>query len=438
MLRVGAKNRLFLEIAQVWVAVTFANLLLFAFHILVGRGLGPQDYSLFGALIGVVFIFGALANAVRVAVAKLVATSAAADDGPATSQIVGSSLLQMAVLGTVIFLVLLLASPLLRTYLHSPSMKPIIATASVIAVSVLMPVTWGALQGRQRFTWFSLMQVVNAGTRLALGWGCLTLKLGTTGVVSAIGVSGLITAGFGLALLRPSLAAPFRALPGRSIASLLGPTLIGSIVVSFPTSVDVIIVRHFFSADEAGLYTGASVLGRIVLFAPVAVILVLFPKMAAEWERGGSAYHLLYMGLALTALLSGVLSLGFAILPDFALSLFLGSEYRGAENLVAPYAAAMLLFSLAIVFLQYWLATGQLRYVYAVVVPHMVLNVGLMYVFHESTEQIVLVMLSVSASLVILSFVAVRTASVRIGRGGRILDQSPTGYVRTAGRPGGG
>ncbi len=78
---------------------------------------------------------------------------------------------------------------------------------------------------------------------------------------------------------------------------------------------------------------------------------------------------------------------------------------------------------------------------YGLVVPHMVLNVGLMYVFHESTEQIVLVMLSVSASLVILSFVAVRTSSVPGGQAARMFAQSlpdaPDAY-EPAGRPGGG
>lgn len=85
--------------------------------------------------------------------------------------------------------------------------------------------------------------------------------------------------------------------------------------ILIPTSADVVIVRHFFSPFDAGLYTAASILGRIVLFLPMAVSLVLFPKFVHNWTLGDSSRGLLYRGLGLTALLSGAVCSVFALLP---------------------------------------------------------------------------------------------------------------------------
>ena len=188
--------------------------------------------------------------------------------------------------------------------------------------------------------------------------------------------------------------------------------MIGSLAIFIPTSADVVIVRHFFSPVDAGLYTAASILGRIVLFLPMAVSLVLFPKIVHHWALGNSTSGLLYRGLGLTALLSGAVSLVFILLPKFTLNVALGGDYDGAEDLVPLYAGAMFLFSLAVVFLYYHLATGQTAYLYLLLLPHIVLELALIYVLNQSLTQVILVLLSVNASLAFSSWAF--TAVVRV------------------------
>lgn len=397
------QHRLVLEIGQVWVAAMVANLLLYLFLLIVGRSLGPKDYSLLGSLFGIVYLTSALPNAVQVSMAKFVAGSKASVSGADTAVLVTAALLRVFILGGGFFVVFSLASPFIGSYLHSDSVVPILTTGVLIFVSLLIPVVLGALQGAQRFHLFASILLLYAGARLVFGVAALGMKLGITGVLAAVSLSTLLTTAMGLAMVRPSIRVSLTGLGAGGFTKVLTPALIGTVAFALPGSADVVIVRHFFSAGEAGLYTGASVLGRVVLFLPMAVSTVLFPKIARDWALGNTGRGLLYRGLGLTTLLSGGVCLAFVLLPGLALSLFFGNEYMGAQGLVPLYAAAMFLFSLSIVFLHYHLATGQTAYFYLLLLPHLVLEVALIYIFHQSLTHVLLALLSVNISLAILS-----------------------------------
>ncbi|HXG35878.1 MAG TPA: hypothetical protein VNL15_02805, partial [Dehalococcoidia bacterium] len=186
------RRRLWLDIAQVWTGATLANILLYFFQIVVGRGLGPQDYSLFGALLGMVYLASAASNAINASVADVVARQKANGDADAGSA-AGSALLQMMALGGVLFALTCLASPLLGAYVHSDSLTPVMLTNALLLTALIVPVTQGALLGEQRFGWYSAGQILSSSSRLLLGVGALALGLGISGVMGAAIVSVLAT-----------------------------------------------------------------------------------------------------------------------------------------------------------------------------------------------------------------------------------------------------
>ena len=431
------RHRLLFEIGQVWIAASLANLLFYLFHLVVGRSLDPEDYGLFGALFGIVYLSGALANGVRFSVARFVATSHAGAGMGDAGMVVSSALLQMVVLGSGFVVAFSLASPFIGSYLHSNSTTPILVTGVLIFLFILTPVTQGALQGSQRFAVFASTLLLHAGSRLVFGLAALSMGFGITGVLVAISLSSLLTIAAGLGVIRPPLTISLRGAPVRTFAKVLMPTMIGSLAISFPTAADVVIVRHFFEPQEAGLYTAAAILGRVVLFLPMAVSMVLFPKITRDWTLGNSGRALLYRGLGLTALLSGIVTLGFILFPRIAITTFLGEQYTDGQDLVPTYAAAMFLFSLAVVFLYYNLATAQMAYLYFLLLPHIVLELALLYMFHSSLNQMILVLLSINASLVFSSTVytmALRPKAPNQAHGAQVsaLDASD-GFSRSGG-----
>lgn len=224
-MKLGTLNRrLSIEMGQVWVATILANALLYSFHLIVGRNLSPQDYGLFGALLGIVYIASALSNGVRISPARLVAHSKVGGDAANAGLLVTSALFQMSILAVGVLLAFSLASSLIGSYLHSTSLTPVITTGIVVFASLFMPVTQGALQGGQRFPLYSGALLLNASSRLLLGGAALGLKLGITGVLAAIGLASLLTTALGLAVIRPSGSVSLKVLPVGTFARVLIPT----------------------------------------------------------------------------------------------------------------------------------------------------------------------------------------------------------------------
>ena len=116
-----------------------------------------------------------------------------------------------------------------------------------------------------------------------------------------------------------------------------------------------VLAKSFFSAREAGLYTSASVLGKIIFFFLSAIYAVMFLMIAERHARGEDTGEVLKRSLAYTAQLSGSLVAIYFLFPSVVVLLF-GSRYAEALPLVAPYGLATHLFSLCVILLNYHLA----------------------------------------------------------------------------------
>src|SRR5581483_5327891 len=404
-----SSRRLWSDLAQVWVAVTLTNVLFYLFQIMVVRGLGPGDYGLFGALLGIVYLAAAASNAINACVAGVIARQAAGE-GADARKAAGAALGQMLIVAGVVFALVCLAAPFLRMYLHGHSLLPILLTNVLLFLALVGPVVQGALLGEQRFAWYSASQLLNGGSRLLLGGLAIALGFGVAGALGAVVVALTATMLLGLAVAQPRLTVSWRSLRSGPLGPILLPMAVGFLAISMPTSADVLVARHFFASHEAGLYAGVAALGRIILFLPLSVSLVLYPKIAQDAAAGRSSERYLPIGVGLSCLLAGAATLVLALAPRFVLTHALGTEYAGAQNILAPYAIASFLFSVVVFLLYFHLAQHRFAFIYAVLAPHIALELVLPYFLHGSPQQLVAVLLWVNASLLVCSLLFTRAS----------------------------
>jgi O-antigen/teichoic acid export membrane protein len=377
------------------------NVLLYFFQVIVSRNLGPQDYGLFAALFGIIYFASSLSNAIRTSIAKLVA--GIDREYQNANSMLASIISYMLLFVLFLYLVFGFTSRWIQLYVHSESILPIILTGFAILASLLLSITQGIFQGRQRFLWLSNTSLIQAGGRLAIIPVVLIFNLGVSGILGAVGLVSLLCSFIGVLVIRPTIWDRFRSLPYRTVTSILFPSAVGFLVLSIPTSLDLVIVRNLFPDEQSGIYAGTSLLGRIVLFASSGVAVVVFPKMARDWQLGRSIRRWLYAGLGLTILLSGGICLLFTLFPTFSISIILGSEYTAVNELLPIYTLAMFLFALVIIFVHYFLATGQAYLIYGLVLPHVCLEISLIYTFHQGLMDVIWIILGTNTSLVILS-----------------------------------
>jgi O-antigen/teichoic acid export membrane protein len=339
----------------------------YAFLVAAGRALGSKDYGSLAALLGILSIVLIPAGALQMAVSREVSRRVAGGDSLGADAFARAAM-RMALLATlpIVALAVLLAVPLARL-LNIDS--GVVALANLaLAAALVFPVAMGALQGHERFHALAAMYVVPFALRLAL-FGILVAagyRLG--GAVFATVAAALAGTLIAVTLIRD----PLRRRAARRPPELqpflryLAPVVAGLVGIALLTHVDVLVVKARFSGDEAGAYAAASAFARVGFFLPATILAVLFPRTAARQARGEETEDILGRSLLATAAFCAALALFYAATGVGLVTTTFGRDFAEGGEILAPFAVAIGLFSLAHVLVGYHLSRGETRYAWIV------------------------------------------------------------------------
>src|SRR5213079_3235448 len=189
----------------------------------------------------------------------------------------------------------------------------------------------GLLQGLSRFGWMGSMLIVQAGTRLVLGIAFVLLGLGVNGAfagaTAAIAVSVLVAAVPLAPLLRAarrSTAVVELAASGTRFFVLAAVVLLAYAAL---TNIDAVLAPAVLSPAEAGAYAGAITMGKIVLFAPIAVGFLLLERTARAHAKGEDTDRMLFLALGFVLATSGLVAIAYIVAPELLVPIVVGSQY---------------------------------------------------------------------------------------------------------------
>jgi O-antigen/teichoic acid export membrane protein len=267
----------------------------------------------------------------------------------------------------------------------------LIPAAVSIPFGLALPALLGRLQGTQRFSTFSLLLVGQSAIRLVA-------VIAFASLMGAIGVLVGIAAGNATVYLL-ALGVIGRPVSDRSIASRESREAFQSLAVILPSSLalavlfgaDILLVKHFFSAADAGHYAAVAALGRAIFWGASGIAVVLFPKASVNASHGTTSYHLVIASIAI-CLLSGIA--GLALLSagaGFALTVFAGPAYAQAGAYLPWYAIAMTMLGGASVLVANGQARGRSDFL-AILIPVTLAEPLLIVRFHQSLGQVVQVL----------------------------------------------
>ena len=388
--------------AAYFVAFNASSALNYIYLVAMGLLLGTESYGLFGALFGLVYLFSALGNTVQIAVARHVASIRAAHGGPLGRRVLVGAFTPALALAAVSGFAMLVLSPVLADTFHS-STGPVLWAGLAIALSVLVPAGYGILQGTERFARLGASLMVAAVFRLTAGGLLVAAGWGPSGALIGVAIG---FAASGLVALAPATRrdAPGREMrvPGPSVRSLAA-ILVASVAIAVPTSLDVALVKHFFPAVEAGVFTAVAVMGRIVLFVPMAVSFIVLPKVAARISERRDPQPLLWNSLALTGLLAGSAAIVLELLISGLGWSPVGADISGAGTAIHWYLPAMVAFALVVAAVYYQIGRGNSAYVLALLLPGIAAQALLIVQFHGSLAAVGRAMFAVNFALLAAS-----------------------------------
>jgi len=372
----------------------------FVFHFLAGRFLGKALYGDLASLISILGIVGIIQLIFGLTIVKFISTQKK-NQVNFTRWVYWWTLWAGAFLTGVLFLV----SPIMAKFLNLSQPGIIFLLPPTAALYLITTAGRSILQGFLKFKAyvFSLLSesVVKIVLTLIFGllgfaiWGlmsALLIGIASSFIITRISLKEYVA---GKRDARPEL---------KSLIQYSSATLIQGIALTSMYSMDLILVKHFFSSSEAGIYAAVAILGRIVFFAGTPVNHVMFPMVARRHSQGESYMRILYLSLILILAVSLLITVFYSVLPNLAINILYGSSYLPGAPLLWWYGLFMSFLSLAMLFVQFFLSIGKVRIVgFFALAP--IFQVLLIWFFHNDLLTVIKISVLITALLDVALFV---------------------------------
>ncbi len=215
----------------------------------------------------------------------------------------------MLILGVIFIAIFTIFRDFISAYFKVSSANLVVLLGPLMLLLLVQSVILGIYQGRQRFGLLGANILIGTILKLVLGvlfvyWGLATLGVLYGSILAGI----LVVLTFGLMLIFS-----FSRQQGakdsydkQEIYSYSGYALATLLCFSLISQIDILIVKHKFLPQDAGLYMVAAVIGKAFLFLPVPVVTVLFPKVVENSKTGKSSLPILVQSLLISCLLCAI------------------------------------------------------------------------------------------------------------------------------------
>ena len=366
----------------------------FAFHAIASRKLGVEGYGALFALINASVILTLPAAVLAPVIVRFAAEFRALRDASHVRRLAADVGRGFGVIGILYLVVALAGMGPIAGYLHVP-LWTIPVMAAIAAAVLVMNSLRAVVQGTQDFEGLAASQVTE-GIMKVLGLVALLVA----GAVAISGVAGyLVGAACGLVVIGWRLFAAYGKEPKTDVhydwrriaVSAAGAAAI-TIGTTFMQSGDSVIVKHYFTLADAGIYGAAAQGGKVLLYFVGFVALLLLPKATDRHVRGERTRGVILATLSLMIVFGIVALAAIKLYGIVLLHALFGHAFDAASGLLVWYAAAMIFFAMTQLLATYGIATHRLAFA----VPLLICTfgtLGAIAIYHPTLESVVHVFL---------------------------------------------
>lgn len=333
----------------------------YLYYPVLGRLLGPADFGETQVMVSLFLQATVFLSVVTTVAVNVIANRREAERANRTV----FEIERITLFGT--FLLLLVGAactPALQRFLHFQTPGPFAVLGLTVAVSVPLTLRGAYLRGVQAFALLSWSGVIGSSVKILISAALAYLGFRTLGAVTGIAVAQVAALAYTaraanrLGFEKPNgfrwLDLPDLAVLKPHAAYALLILIVSSVSTSW-LSLDTLAVKHYFSAETAGLYAGVSTISKIIFYVAGSVGTVLLSKVRLE-ALPEENRRLLWRSAGLTALIAGGTGLLLSLFPTAFLRLLLGSRYLSAASLLPSLCALSFVLALLSLFLNYHLA----------------------------------------------------------------------------------
>ncbi len=387
-----------------FMASILGGLFNFLFQIYANHNLSPDNFALFYSLVTLSLMIGILGMTGLTMVAKQVSHYRANNETDKIAYLFTHMLGKTSLVAFLGFIIYLPFAPKIASFFNRPDANlAVIATGILLAISLVVPIAYGLLQGLERFNQWSLNMILLALIRLISGILLVYAGFKVTGAISSSIVAYVITFIIILYWIRGLIFGKEKQVQVslvdfyKSSWWILGAFLFGNIICF----IDILLVQHFLQSFSAQ-YSSASMLGRAIFYLPWALGASMFPKVSTLAAQNKSAVHLLKRTLCLSFGLCLLAALVMFATSRFIISFLLDKVYlETAPGLLRMFVFALMPYALVTILVYYNIAMHRVKIVF-ILLLQAIFHITLLGLFHSSLKQVIFI-LGLSGTMIFIT-----------------------------------
>lgn len=378
------KNNFIFFIGSMAVAV-----LNYLYHPILGRMMNVADFGEVQSLISLFTQLGVFIGVFNVITVNITANNE--DSGERDAVISALRKISLYITGA-LFLLIVAASAMLRDFFQFSSFYPFISLAFLLLTGVSFTFRKAFLQGISDFKAVSWAGIIFAGGKLIFAVMLVYFGWRSLGAISGLLIAQLLALFYVFAKTKKNLDLDF--FIKNKIATVIKAEckyalliFLSTAAITFLYTADVLMVKHWFPPEEAGLYSGIATIARIIFFATGSVSGVLLSAVKIKNAHGENR-KILKKGSILTLLIAGAGLFVFTVFTDFIINILIGSRYIPLAPLLGELSLLLSMVSLINLLFFYFLALRRSIIIAASLVgPSIIFLLSLFR--HESLIQII-------------------------------------------------
>jgi O-antigen/teichoic acid export membrane protein len=381
-----------------------------AYNIAVARFLGPDGFGNATAVYTLLTLISAITLSFQIVSAKVVAQQKTPEEKSAGYRSFHRSAWAC---GIAVALTLVVFQNAISDYLNLRS--PVLVVLLAIGVAFYVPLgsRRGYLQGAYGFRSLATSLVLEGVVRLLGSLLLIEVGWGVRGVIAA-NSAAVAVAYFAIV---PSLTGRMRnPLPVSHAFREMSQAVIffsGQVLLN---NCDIVLVKHFFLAEAAGLYAAVAMVGRVVFAFSQAVVNSMFPLVAGTRDEERKDLTVIATALMMVLGIGSAMAICLRFTPAWMWTAFFGAKFAIAGKYNLPYLLALYAITTVIYCLSAVIITYEMSYKIAntswIQLGFSGVVIAGICLFHSSLRQVILVQLVLMVVLLISIALPFLAASV--------------------------
>lgn len=390
-------------------AVNFIN---YIYHLMVGRLLTPAEYGELAALFSLLGLLTMIPVSFGIVVVKFVSSAKSGDE---VKNLVSWLNRLVKIVSILMLVITITAAPFIGDFLNLENMLLVIIAGSTVIFSLPAFFNRSILQGLLLFKQNVSSILGENLVKLVVGVFLIYIGFDVLGASIGVFISALVGWFLSNRYLKKYLTNQKPKTPHLKPMVLYSiPVILNTITLTSLTSTDLVLIKHFLSPQDAGLYAALSTLGKIIFFGAGPIASVMFPLVTKKQVSGDSYKKVFFYSLIMTALLASGVLLVYEFFPAFAIHMLYGSLYTQASDLLIWFGVFVTLYTLSFLVINFHLSLNKTFVVVFPITASIAQGLGLWF-FHKNLFEVISVSIYVSGFLFLcLAFYSIKTSYPKI------------------------